>query len=77
MKFLLSPNENSIKIDGEKSLVSGCINPRLERTFALSEKGRFEFRVLCEHKETAFIFVAMRQALPDFMVISRTGLMGK
>ena len=74
MKFLLSPSENSIKIDGEKSLVSGCTKLRLDKTFALSEKGRFEFRVFCGHIETAFIFVLMRQAPPDFMVIASAGL---
>lgn len=76
LKFLLSPNENSIKIDGDKSLVDGCENPSLEKTFALSEKGRFEFRVFCGKKETAFILVMMRQAPPDFMVISKTGFFG-
>jgi hypothetical protein len=76
MKFLLTPNENSINVGGEKSLLLGCANPILEKTFALSEKGRFEFRVICRNKETAFIFVFMRHAPPDFMVISKTGLFG-
>ncbi len=74
MNFLLYTNKNTIPISGDKSLVEGCVKPSLETIYVLSEKGRFEFRVLCANKETAFILVAMRRAPPDYMGISKTSI---
>lgn len=76
MQFLLHPNEGTIKISGNRSLVDNCIDPHLETTYSLSEKGRFEFRVRCANKASAFMLVAMRQSPPDFIAISQTSMFG-
>ena len=76
MHFLLHPNEGTIKISGNRKLIEGCVAPHLETTYSLSEKGRFEFRVLCADRPHAFILVAMRRAPPDFMVVSQTSTFG-
>ena len=76
MQFLLHPNEGTIKISGNRSLVDDCIDPHLETTYSLSEKGRFEFRVRCANKTSAFMLVAMRRSPPDFIAISQQSLFG-
>ena len=76
MHFLLHPNDGTIKILGNRELVEGCVSPSLERTYALSEKGRFEFRVRCTNKASAFMLVAMRQPPPDFIAISPASMFG-
>ena len=70
VQFLLHPNEGTMKIHGNRALVADCIDPHLETTYSLSEKGQFEFRVLCANKVPAFMLVAMRRPPPDFIAIS-------
>lgn len=77
MQYLLHPSAGTIKISGNRLLVDGCVDPRLETTYALSEKGRFEFRVHCTNKATAFMLVAMRQYPPDFIAIYQMSMFGE